>query len=246
MPRAQRMLPGRPQVRGALNRGAAEPGVGVALDHQSLKTRHREIRDQFPHSLSLSVHRALSWLKRAEQETQDPDAQFIFLWVAFNAAYANQVPDRQNSTERRQFQGFLERLIDSDSQHLLYELVWNRFSGAIRLMIDNQYVFQPFWDFHNGLLSEEEWQSAFNRSKTTARRALGKMDTLKVMGVMFDRLYTLRNQLLHGGATWNSHVNRSQISQGAEIMGQVVPVVIHLMMNDHLRLWGDPCYPVVD
>ena len=44
------------------------------------------------------------------------------------------------------------------------------------------------------------------------------MDTQKVMGVMFDRLYTLRNQLLHGGANWNSSVNHSQISQGVEIM----------------------------
>ena len=74
---------------------------------------------------------------------------------------------------------------------------------------------------------------------------LGGM-TQKVMGVMFDRLYTLRNQLLHGGATWNSNVNRSQISQGAEIMGQVVPIVIHLMMNDYQRVWGEACYPVVE
>jgi len=223
-----------------------DPAGNAHLDYQGLKTRHRELRDQFPHSLSLRVHRALSWLKRAEQETQDHDARFIFLWVAFNAAYANQVPEGQSSSERSQFQGFLKRLIDTDSENLLYELVWERFSGAIRLMIDNQYVFQPFWDYHNGLLSEETWQSAFRRSKTAARRALGNMDTLKVMVVMFDRLYTLRNQLLHGGATWNSHVNRSQLSQGAEIMGQVVPIVIHLMMNDYQRVWGEPCYPVVD
>jgi hypothetical protein len=38
----------------------------------------------------------------------------------------------------------------------------------------------------------------------------------------------------------------SQISQGAEIMGQVVPIVIHLMMNDYQRVWGEACYPVVD
>jgi hypothetical protein len=41
-------------------------------------------------------------------------------------------------------------------------------------------------------------------------------------------------------------VNRSQMTQGAEIMGQVVPIVIHLMMNDHQRVWGEACYPVVD
>jgi hypothetical protein len=34
--------------------------------------------------------------------------------------------------------------------------------------------------------------------------------------------------------------------QGAEIMGQVVHIVIHLMMNEHLRVWGEACYPVVD
>lgn len=229
-----------------MNHQPTNPGARVHLDHQSLKARHREVRDRFPHSLSLRVHRALSWLQRAEQETRDNDACFIFLWVAFNAAYANQVPVSLSSSERTQFQGFLERLIETDADNLLYELVWERFSGPIRLMIDNQYVFQPFWDYHNGLLSEEAWQSAFKKSKTAARRALGKMDTLKVMAVMFDRLYTLRNQLLHGGATWNSGVNRSQLSQGAEIMGRVVPVVIHLMMNDYQRVWGDPCYPVVD
>lgn len=218
----------------------------MPLNYQSLKARQRETRDRFPHSLALRVHRALSWLKRAEQEVEDHDARFIFLWVAFNAAYANQVPDRQNASERTLFQGFLGRLIDSDSERLLYELVWERFSGAIRLMIDNQYIFQPFWDFNNGQLSEQAWLLAFQKSKAAARRALGDMDTQKVMGIMFDRLYTLRNQLLHGGATWNSSVNRRQISQGAEIMGQVVPIVIHLMMNDYQRIWGEACYPVID
>ena len=89
------------------------------------------------------------------------------------------------------------------------------------------------------MMRSARWQLAFQNSKSAALRALGSMDTQKVMGIMFGRLYTLRNQLLHGGATWNSGINRSQISQGAEIMGQVVPIVIHLMMNDHQRVWGE-------
>ena len=216
------------------------------LNFSYLKVRHREIRDEFTEALSLRLHRALSWLNRAEQESSDHDARFIFLWVAFNAAYANDIIDRQIFTERKLFQNFLGRLIDSDTDKLLYELVWDKFSGAIRLLIDNQYVFQPFWDYQNGRTTEEQWQQAFQNSKAAALRAMGSMDTQKVMGIMFDRLYTLRNQLLHGGATWNGNVNRSQISQGAEIMGQVVPIVIHLMMNDHQRVWGDACYPVVE
>jgi len=220
--------------------------IPTHLNHQTLKDRHRELSGILPESLSVRVHRSLSWLDRAEQETGDDDARFIFLWVAFNAAYSQEIPDRQKFDERQLFQGFLGRLIDSDADQLLYELVWDQFSGAIRLLIDNQYVFQPFWDYHNGQKTEEQWQLAFQSSKSAAHRAMGQMDTLKVMGIMFDRLYTLRNQLLHGGATWNGKVNRKQISQGAEIMGRVVPIVIHLMMNDHQRVWGDACYPVVD
>jgi len=216
------------------------------LNHLALKTRQRETRDQFPESLSLRVHRALSWLNRAEQETADNDARFIFLWVAFNAAYANELPDNLKPSQRRQFLGFLDRLVASDSEGLLYTLVWDRFSGPIRLLIDNKYVFQPFWDFHNGAVTEEAWQRAFQKSKQAAYRAMGDENTQRVLDVMFDRLYTLRNQLLHGGATWNSGVNRDQIAQGAAIMGWVVPIVIHLMMNDYQRVWGAACYPVVD
>ena len=29
-------------------------------------------------------------------------------------------------------------------------------------------------------------------------------------------------------------------------MGQVVPIVIYLMMNDYQRVWGEACYPVVE
>lgn len=55
--------------------------------HKELKARQRAERDSYPENLSLRVHRALSWLDRAEQD-DDPDSRFIFLWIAFNAAYA--------------------------------------------------------------------------------------------------------------------------------------------------------------
>ena len=216
------------------------------LGFASLKARQREIRSRFPESLSLRVHRALSWLKRAEQEDQDGDACFIFLWIAFNAAYANQINDRHRFTERRLFLNFLGRLIDSDREQLLYHLVWDQFSDAIRLLIDNKFVYQPFWDYHNGLIAEVQWQARFERSKASAYRALGNMNTRKLMAVMFDRLYVLRNQLVHGGATWNSAVNRLQVAQCVQIMGRIVPTVIHLIMKDSRRVWGDACYPVVD
>ena len=63
---------------------------------------------------------------------------------------------------------------------------------------------------------------------------------------VFDRLYVLRNQLVHGGATWNSSVNRDQVRDGTRILAFLVPLFIDLMMDNPDIAWGDPCYPVVE
>jgi hypothetical protein len=214
--------------------------------HVDLKARQRAIRGSFGSSLSLRVHRALSWLDRAEQETQDNDARFLFLWIAFNAAYANEIHDRRAFTERKILLQFLRRLVALDDQGILYELVWNQFSNSIRVLLHNKYVFQPYWEYQAGRISKKTWKKAFARSKASANRALGRRNTIRILAEIFDRLYTLRNQIIHGGATWNSVVNRGQMKDGANILGFLVPTIIHLMMENHNQVWGEPCYPVVD
>jgi hypothetical protein len=71
-------------------------------------------------------------------------------------------------------------------------------------------------------------------------------NTVRVLSILFDRLYVLRNQVLHGGATWNSSVNRNQVRDGARILGFLVPVFIDLMMDHPDEDWGAPHYPVVE
>ena len=60
------------------------------LDHAALKTKQRAIRAGFPETMGLRAHRAISWIGRAEACGGDDDARFIFLWIAFNAAYADE------------------------------------------------------------------------------------------------------------------------------------------------------------
>jgi hypothetical protein len=217
----------------------------MALDYKTLKEKQRQIRESFHENLGLRVHRALSWLQRAELETEDNDARFVFLWIAFNAAYANEISNRQKYSERKFFIRFLKCLIDADDEKLLYNIIWREFPKSVRALINNRYVYQPFWNFHNGDENYANWEGSFDNSKTRANKAIGQMDTVKALAVVFDRLYVLRNQVVHGGATWNSSVNRDQIKNGADIMGHLVPVVIHLMMLNKSGLWGEPCYPVV-
>ena len=64
--------------------------------------------------------------------------------------------------------------------------------------------------------------------------------------MIFDRLYVLRNQLLHGAATWNSGANREQVRDGAAILGRLIPEVLEIMLGNHDADWGEIRYPVID
>jgi len=70
-------------------------------------------------------------------------------------------------------------------------------------------------------------------------------DTATLLSIMLDRLYVLRNQLIHGGATWNGGTNRAQVKDGAAILGVLVPVIIGLMMQGGDKDLGEVAFPVV-
>jgi hypothetical protein len=216
------------------------------MSHLELKTRQRAEREGYPPNLALRVHRALSWLGRAEQDDADLDGQFIFLWIAFNAAYATQIDERFRLSEQETFRAFLEKLVGLDAGRRIEGLVWNEFTSGIRLLLDNPYVSEDFWSYKNGTMDEDEWQRRFAGSKRAAQTALARRQTATVLAIVLGRIYTLRNQLMHGGATWNSSVNRDQIRDCTHFMLKLVPVVIEIMMDHPKTLWGDPCYPVVD
>jgi hypothetical protein len=218
----------------------------VTPDYKSLKARHRIERDAQHPNLALRLHRALSWLDRAEHSQDDQDSEFIFLWISFNAAYANEIISNERFTEREIFGHFFERICEMDPDKKLYDLVWSEFAGSVRVLLANKYVFHPFWDYCNRKITEEEWSERFTRANAAANRALGHRNTQAVLAIIFSRLYTLRNQMIHGGATWNGNVNRNQIRDSVHILRKMIPVLIEIMMNHPDEVWGDPCYPVVD
>ncbi len=107
-----------------------KPTLGSMLDHAQLKQRHRLVRDAHPTSLTLRIHRALSWLNRAEQ-AEDIDGKFIFLWIAFNAAYAQELDDSDRTSDKATFTAFLQKLCDLDSSKCIDGLIWKEFSEAV-------------------------------------------------------------------------------------------------------------------
>lgn len=167
-------------------------------EYQRLKQNHRLVRDGYPTNLNLRVHRALSWLHRAEI-ADDADSKFVFLWISFNAAYGTEIDDAFHLSEQATFKSFLEKLCDLDFCKKIEELIWEEFSGSIRVLLDTEFVFQSFWDFHSGKISEYEWKNRFARGKRSAHAALASGNSPLLLGLVFNRLYTLRNQLIHWG-----------------------------------------------
>lgn len=216
------------------------------LSHADLKQRHRLTREDQPADIRLRIHRALSWLNRAEQSHNDLDGQFIFLWISFNAAYSNLTNPDNRKPERSMFEHFLSRVCEMDKDKAIYKVIWKEFPNSIRVLLNNKYVFQPFWDFHNGFISERRWIKRFNKAKKDINYALGKNNTGWVLSIVFSRLYTLRNQILHGGATWNSQVNREQMRDAVAILSQLIPLIIKTLMDNPNQFIGEAVYQVID
>ncbi|WP_291207173.1 HEPN domain-containing protein [Hyphomonas sp.] len=214
------------------------------LTYAVLKPKQREIRSRFPEQMGLRIHRAISWLGRSEQETDDHDLRFILLWVGFNAAYAHDVGTEVNS-ERGAFKAYFDALVELDVGHRIYNAVWTRFPHEIRVLLTNKYVFAPFWNHQNGQEGYKNWAESLEVSQRVISMAMAQRDTSRLLSVVFDRLYVLRNQLVHGGATWNSSVNRNQVRDGGAVLGTLLPIFIDIMMDNPSRNWGKPFYPVV-
>lgn len=89
-------------------------------------------------------------------------------------------------------------------------------------------------------------EARFQHSARFFGDAVTRRDTTAVLTCVFDRLYVLRNQIMHGGATWDGSVNRGQVTDGAEILGFLLPVFVDLMKDNPAECLGRPYYPFVN
>jgi hypothetical protein len=61
------------------------------------------------------------------------------------------------------------------------------------MLLDNRFVYQPFWDFHNNKIAEEDWKHGVERARKAANHALASRQTVTEFAIILDRMYTLPN-----------------------------------------------------
>lgn len=210
----------------------------------SLKRKLKSLQPKISESHVIRLHRAISWLRAAEEQEKVPDLRLICLWISMNGLYAMDEVRFGQMQERERFADFVGRLVECDQESRLYNILWNKFSGPVRLLIENKFVYAPFWDFQRG--ESRSWQRGFQQSIVDANKALSDQNVAYLICLVLDRLYVLRNQLVHGGATYKSNVNRAQVRDGGNLLIALLPVIIELMMIHWENDWGAIFYPPVN
>ncbi|MEH6448927.1 MAG: hypothetical protein V7765_09670 [Oleispira sp.] len=208
--------------------------------YQILKQDLRARRDDFTQVHSTRLHRSLSWLKAAGEQLKadNVDQAFINLWISFSACF---YIEGEESIDP-----FIEKLVALDDQQRIYTCLWSEYSGSVKALIKNPYVFAEFWQAQR-LKGEqrEAWRISFDQSSVEALNCLSRKKVAPLFSIVLDRLYVLRNQVLQGGATYQSQVNREQVGDGIALLSSIMPIIISIMLNSSEEDWGEIAYPVI-
>ena len=208
-----------------------------------LKSKLKALDRSHDEGFYIRLHRAISWLKAAEENDDCQDLQIISYWISLNSCYAIS-GDVDRFAESSKLTEFFEKVIEADKHGTIYELFWTEFSGMIRVLLNNPYIYKRYWLYQRGQVSG--WKEEFERDNLRAVRLLQNPDrSVELIQLVMRRLYQMRNQLIHGGATYKSSVNRDQVRDSANLLGRLIPLIIEIMLDNPEEAWGDIYYPVV-
>ncbi len=212
----------------------------------SLKQGLKERRDSIDNLHQTRLHRALSWLSAASEQIGlgNEDQAFINLWISFSACFYVEGDES--------IAPFIEKLITHDKKQKIYHCLWHEYSGSVKALIKNPYVFAEFWQaqrlaqhsLDSGVV-EDSWRENFDRSSVEALNFLSRKQVANLFSIVLDRLYVLRSQVLQGGSTYQSRVNRDQVQDGVAMLASLMPTIIEIMLNASDEDWGETAYPVV-
>ena len=195
------------------------------------------------------MQRAFRWLERSE--TADAtEAKFIFLWIAFSAAYGAEVNDtlENQPTENLKIRNFLREILKRDAHNRIEHILLERHSGAVRVLLEDQFVFRLFWRWVRDPSGTFNWRKGFESNGDRIKNALENGNVQAVCSEVFRRLYELRNQVFHGGVTYAEGWVQTLLRDGTRIIADVVPAALEIMKDDidanpASEVWGQVAYP---
>ena len=203
------------------------------------KQRLREIASDHP--TNLRIHRACSWLQRAEEINDDKDLDLALMgqWVAFNALYSKwDSTERQPCGDRQSWREFLNRILQLDDTGHMSQVLQEHKRLVVAILRDEY-------------LSSYFWEEPSSKRASQSKKAMHESSTWYIEGNwtlildrLIERIYLLRCQLTHGAATFGGMLNRTASRHCSTMLQHPLPAII-LVIADHGadEDWGETCYP---
>ncbi|EDM28283.1 hypothetical protein LNTAR_10221 [Lentisphaera araneosa HTCC2155] len=177
-------------------------------------------------NLRIRLHRCFSWAARIEphQGNDSLDEAFLSAWLAFNSLFAridantNQfLPEKESMTE------FLQQVLRIDRQNKIKQFLGES-KWQMEQLLQCKFLQQSFWRD----LGEDQSSSTFKDSFSFFRR---KGEDVVLKQVLL-RIYLMRNQLVHGGATYGSKMNRHTLMLCLFVLQPFLNCIIDILVHE--------------
>lgn len=194
------------------------------------------------HPTAIRFHRACSWLQRAEQATKDDlDLALLSQWVALNALYGQwNHESREPLADNECWRHFIERMLELDKgSHVVDALVENK--PLVMSIYEDEFLSRFFWQEPTGKRASQSKKMMYD-----ARTWFIQGNWLLILDRLFERIYFLRCQLVHGASTFNGSLNRTAIRRCSQSMDHLLRAFLQVWINSGAdEDWGVMCYPPI-
>jgi hypothetical protein len=212
------------------------PVMSAEAMHQQL----RVLREGADDNWIIRLHRAISWLERAEAiAPASAEAEFLFLWIALSSLYgswskATSFPMADSGTRPH----FIKDVFTWDPDPFRAFVEQNR--KHIHLLIACKHLTMRFW-------STPEDPAAGSVAAKDAEMLdweIGRGHVGWVLERLTDRIYVLRSQVVHGASTAGSYVNRQVFTEAHYLLQRLVPLCVQVALTKgREKKWPEICYP---
>lgn len=165
----------------------------------------------------------------------------------------------------KKFRNFLTKIVEKDQDKILLTVVLEN-KGDFAVLLKNKYIYRELWDWvrdnqktpFTKKIDVKTWNQQHDQGGKFRAQNARAMDTMNSRGeklysfeeflfIIFDRLYTLRNQVVHGGATYKSSFNRDSVDVGGKVLGLLTRAILEIMLKamqkNSEEQWGWIAYP---
>ncbi len=232
---------------------ATDSWGGAPLDIDRLRRLWKPRRDAYARALlyegvRIRVHRALTWLEFAERcdPQEDLDARLVAQWIALNSLYGRW--DTRAGTpmaDRDSLRVFAEQLLQHDHDGLVPAVLQTHAKLATALFED-RYLCRHFWSepaAPRGRDRNRDAAAGAGRAREQLREGRHEAALARLLG----RIHFVRNQLVHGGSTYNGRLNRTAVRRASQMLQHLIACFLQVIMeHGYVDDWGQLCYPPIE